>query len=87
MASHDSFDTCWGTFVSAAVLLRLIPLSVLSLYCILFEFVMKQDRVTTGARSRQPFQMLNVCGEALALTIRREGKDEIRFTLEDGGGK
>lgn len=46
-----------------------------------------KDRVTTGARSRQPFRMLNHCGEALALTICRRGGEEVRFTLEDGGGK
>ena len=46
-----------------------------------------QDRVTTGARSRQPFRMRNRCGEDLALTIRRSGggKEEVRFTLVDGG--
>lgn len=46
-----------------------------------------QDSVTTGARSRQPFRMRNRCGEDLALTIRRSGggKEEVRFTLEDGG--
>ena len=46
-----------------------------------------QDRVTTGARSRQPFRMRNRCGEDLALTVCRSGggKDEVRFTLENGG--
>lgn len=57
-----------------------------------------QDSVTTGARSssRQPFRVRNRCGEALALTVRRSGdtaeggadgrggREEVRFTLEDG---
>ncbi|CAM9750766.1 unnamed protein product, partial [Ectocarpus sp. 8 AP-2014] len=55
---------------------------------------LSKDRVTTGARIRQPFRMRNRCGEALALTIRRSGgmtttaaaaKEELRFTLADGG--
>ncbi|CAM9862638.1 unnamed protein product [Ectocarpus sp. 12 AP-2014] len=55
---------------------------------------LSKDRVTTGARIRQPFRMRNRCGEALALTVRRSGgmtttaaaaKEELRFTLADGG--
>lgn len=45
-----------------------------------------QDRVTTGARIRQPFRMRNRCGEALALTVHRgtSSREEVRFTLQDG---